>query len=545
MVLVIDNFDSFTYNLVQLLGTLGQEVTVRRNNALTTVEADRLKPDFLVISPGPCTPEKAGISVEMIRHFAGKIPILGVCLGHQAIGAAFGARIIKAARLMHGKNSDVLHDGKTIYSDLPPSFSGTRYHSLTVEAATLPTCLEVSARTAEDEIMGIRHRELEVEGVQFHPESVATPLGRKIIDNFLKRRKTGTTFHIRQAIARASDAQNLESEEMAAVMRFIMAGEATAAQIGAFITALKIKGETAEEIGAAAGIMRAMATRVAVREGRTIVDPCGTGGDGAHTFNISTVAALIAAGAGVTVAKHGNRSVSSRCGSADVLKALGVNIDIGPQGMSRCIEKAGIGFLFAPLLHSAMRHVIGPRREIGIRTLFNILGPLSNPAFAHAQLLGVYDRGLIGVMAEVLKRVGLQRALVVHGSDGLDEITLAGKTYAAELRDGTVTELTIDPGDYSLGYSPSEDLKGGTAQENAGIALDILSGREQGPKRDIALLNAAAAIYVAGEADDLAAALDLARESVASGAAQARLDMLRKVSHGMENGDAGQRRSKL
>ena len=355
MILVIDNFDSFTYNLVQLFGVLGQEVKVYRNNALTTEEAGRLRPDYLVISPGPCTPKEAGVSVDMIRFFAGKIPILGVCLGHQAVGAAFGAEIVPASKLMHGKLSEIQHDGKTIFSDLPQAFSATRYHSLAVDAKSLPECLEVSAQTRDGEIMALRHKEFEVEGVQFHPESVATELGRKIIENFLARTKEGNAFDLRHILTKITAANDLTSEEMTAAMNIIMEGRATHAQIGSFITALKMKGETIDEISAAAAVMREKAQRVSVPRDVTVVDTCGTGGDGAHTFNISTLSALIAAGAGVVVAKHGNRSVSSQCGSADVLKELGVNIEIDAAGMSACLEQAGIGFLFAPTLHSATR----------------------------------------------------------------------------------------------------------------------------------------------------------------------------------------------
>jgi len=549
MILVIDNFDSFTYNLVQLFGDMGHEVKVFRNNAITTKEAEELHPEYLVISPGPCTPEKAGVSVEMIRFFAGKIPILGVCLGHQAIGDAFGAKIVHASVLMHGKLSEIQHDGKTIYSELPPAFLATRYHSLAVDPKSLPDCFEVSARSKDGEIMGLRHKNYEVEGVQFHPESVATEVGRKIVENFLAGTKEGSTLDLRQILSKVTASEDLSSDEMTAAMNIIMEGRATQAQIGSFITALKMKGETIDEISAAAAVMREKAQRVSVPRDVTVVDTCGTGGDGAHTFNISTLSALIAAGAGVIVAKHGNRAVSSQCGSADVLKELGVNIDIDAAGISACLEQAGIGFLFAPTLHSAMKHVIGPRREIGVRTVFNILGPLANPAFADAQVLGVYDKDLIPVMAKVLKNLKCRRALVIHGSDGLDEITLTGKSYATELKDGSLIDTVIDPESFGFRYCRPDQIKGGTAAENAKIAMDILSGKENGPRRDIALLNAGGAIYVSGKTDSMAAedtatakdmalakglasAIDLARESIDSKAALEKLEKLTAVSNG-------------
>jgi anthranilate synthase/phosphoribosyltransferase len=531
MILMIDNYDSFTYNLVQLFGALGQEVRVFRNDALTPDEAERLAPDYLVVSPGPGTPQEAGISVEMIRHFAGKIPVLGVCLGHQAVGVAFGARVVQAGRLMHGKPSDIIHDSRTLFSSLPPVFPAVRYHSLIIEPGTLPDTLEVSAWTAEGEIMAVRHRQHEVEGVQFHPESVATAVGRRIIQNFLERVREGPAIDMKQAITRLVKGENLNSGEMTTVMRILMDGEATAAQTGAFLTAMSIKGETVQEISAATEVMRDKATHVPIPPGFEVVDTCGTGGDGAHTFNISTAAALIASGAGVPVAKHGNRSVSSRCGSADVLRELGVNTGIDAGKMARCVNQAGIGFLFAPTLHSAMRHVIGPRREIGIRSIFNILGPLSNPAFAKAQLLGVFDRKLVPIMAGALKNVGVERALVVHGSDGLDEITLTGPTYVTELKDGELSDWILDPTELGLNLCRLEDLSGGTAEENAGILLDILEGKETGPRCDVALLNASAAIYVGGAAQTLAQSLQMARDSLGSGKALIKLEALRKLSN--------------
>ncbi len=531
MVLMIDNFDSFTYNLVQLFGELGEEVRVFRNNAISLKEAESLKPDYIVISPGPGTPEEAGVSVNMIRHFAGRVPVLGVCLGHQSIGEAFGGKIRKARVLMHGKNSEIRHDSRTIFSALPPVISVTRYHSLAVDPKTLPDCLEVSAWTEDGEIMGLRHKEFDVEGVQFHPESVETKQGKRIIENFFKRVKGGSVIDIKEIIQRLVNGENLSAEEMKAVMRLIMEGDATPAQIAAFITALRLKGETACEIGAAAQVMREKAVRVMIPQGVKVVDTCGTGGDGANTFNISTVSALIAAGAGVYIAKHGNRSVSSRCGSADLLKELGVNIGIDAGKTADCIKRAGIGFLFAPTLHRAMKHVIAPRREIGIRTFFNILGPLSNPAFADSQVLGVYDKDLVHLMAQVLKNLRIRRALVVHGSDGLDEITLTGITYVTELLGGKLSDSVIDPKEFGLEYCALEDIGGGSAEENAKIAMDIISGREHGPRRDIALLNASAALYVGGRSKTLSDGFALAEQSIDSGAALKKLDMLKGLSN--------------
>jgi len=316
-------------------------------------------------------------------------------------------------------------------------------------------------------------------------------------------------------------------------MDVIMSGEATPSQIGGFITGLRMKGETAEEIAGAAAVMRKKATPIipALGNGDLMIDTCGTGGDGTGTFNISTASALVAAGAGAKVAKHGNRSISSKCGSADVLEALGVAIDIEPRRVAECIESVGIGFLFAPGLHGAMKHAIGPRRELGIRTIFNILGPLTNPAGAEAQLLGVYDPKLCVVMAEVLKSLGSVRAMVVHGS-GLDEISISGPTDIALLEDGIVSRRRIVPEDLGIERAAIEDLKGGDDVENARIIRDILSG-ETGPKRDVVIVNSAASLMVAGIAEDFADGIKKASDSIDSRKAKQKLDELISFTGGI------------
>ncbi|MEK6777813.1 MAG: anthranilate phosphoribosyltransferase [bacterium] len=321
---------------------------------------------------------------------------------------------------------------------------------------------------------------------------------------------------------------NLSREECYGAMDDIMGGRATPAQIASFITALRVKGETVEEITACAQVMRDRLVRVHV-QAENLVDTCGTGGDGARTFNISTTAAFVVAGAGITVAKHGNRSVSSQSGSADLFAALGVNIQAGIPVVERCLREVGIGFLFAPLLHGAMKHAIGPRQEIGIRTVFNILGPLTNPAGAPNQVIGVYDAGLTETLCHVLRELGSRRAYVVHGSDGLDEITLTGPTRVSELRNNRVRTFDLDPAEWGFQYCRPEDLKGADAEANARITRSILNG-EKGPKRDVILLNAAAAIHVAGKAESLKEALAMAADSIDSGRAMNKLEELKRVS---------------
>ncbi len=335
---------------------------------------------------------------------------------------------------------------------------------------------------------------------------------------------------IREAIARVSSGTDLTSAEAGEVMEEIMQGAATSAQIGGFLTALRMKGETVAEIAAFARTMRASAVTVSLPARETRVDTCGTGGDGTGTFNISTAAAFVAAGAGVPIVKHGNRGVSSRCGSADVLEALGVSVAVPPARVAAVLEAAGIVFLFAPAYHPAMQYARSARQEIGIRTVFNLLGPLTNPAGAGAHLLGVYDPRLTVPVALVLGDLGAERAMVVHG-DGLDEIATSGPTTVAELRDGEVLSYTLDCTEFGIPRSPVAAIRGGGPEENAQTLLSVLSGKS-GPARDIALLNAGAVIYLGGKADDLAGGIARAEASIDTGAAMDRLRRLIEATGG-------------
>ena len=329
---------------------------------------------------------------------------------------------------------------------------------------------------------------------------------------------------IKDAIAKLADRSSLTEQEAESVMLEIMDGAATQAQIAAYLMGLRLKGETVEEIAGSVRAMRAKAVRIAIGD-PLVVDTCGTGGDGANTFNISTTAALVLAGAGLTVAKHGNRSVSSRSGSADVLSALGVKIDLPTERVADCINEVGIGFLFAPLYHGAMKHCAGPRQEMGIRTMLNLLGPLTNPAGATIQVLGVYESRLTSLLGNVLMRLGSQHCFVVHGMDGLDEITLTTKTQISEARGGVLSNYLLDPGEFGLAMVPAKQLIGGTPQENAAMTRDILQGRK-GPKRDIVCLNAAPALVAGRKAATLQEGFLLAGQVIDSGAAAEKMARL-------------------
>jgi anthranilate phosphoribosyltransferase len=335
---------------------------------------------------------------------------------------------------------------------------------------------------------------------------------------------------IKEAINLLVSGINLSESEMAECMKEIMEGRTTDAQIGSFLTALRIKGETVDEITGAARIMRDKAATIKAPEG--VLDTCGTGGDMSHTFNISTTTALVVAAAGIPVAKHGNRAVSSHSGSADVLESLGIRIELSPDKVEKCLSDTGFGFLFAPLFHPAMKYAIGPRREMGIRTIFNILGPITNPAGAKRQILGVFSSKLTDPLAQVLGNLGAEDAMVVHGEDGLDEITITNGTKVSRYVNGGVENMYFSPEDFGLTRAKKEDLIGKGREENAAMTLNILKG-EHGPKRDIVLINSAAALTVSGKTADLLEAIEMARASIDSGKALQKLEEIKKVSHAL------------
>jgi len=337
-------------------------------------------------------------------------------------------------------------------------------------------------------------------------------------------------MNIQQAIKSVISKQNLNEDQMHDVMDSIMTGQTTDAQIGAFLIGLSMKGETIEEITASAKVMRNLATPVEIGSFDYLVDTCGTGGDGLGLFNISTASAFVVAAAGGKVAKHGNRSISSKSGSADVLECAGVNLDLSPRIIGQCVEEIGVGFMFAPAHHSAMKHAIGPRKELAVRTIFNVLGPLTNPAKAPNQVMGVYDKSLIEPIANVLKGLGSRHVMVVHSADGLDELSIADKTYVAELKEGVVTTYTIHPEKLGFVLGNLNDIKADDAEDSLNIIKDAFSGKE-GAARDIISLNAGAAIYVCGLTDSLMSGIERSRLALSDGSAQQKLDDYIKISN--------------
>jgi len=538
MIFVLDNYDSFTYNLVHMLYALEPDVVVRRNRAVTVDEVLAMKPEAIVLSPGPGRPESAGIMPELIGAAAAAgIPMLGVCLGHQGIGEVFGAKVVSAKSIMHGKTSEVTHDGRGIFSGVSNPLTVVRYHSLALDAATIPPEFEISCRTADGEVMGIRHKVLPIEGIQYHPESIRTGEGMTQLANFIRmarshRGNSGTDAELPRLLDKVLAGRDLTSQEAELMLDRMTSEDAGVGRSGALLAALRAKGESRSELVGAARFLRRCVKAVDCGD-LPVVDVVGTGGDGGISFNVSTTAAFVAAGAGAVLAKHGNRAASGKCGAADVLAELGFNLDASVEQMEKSIRENNIGFLFAPKFHERMGRVAALRKELGIRTIFNLIGPLANPAGAKSIVLGVCDAKLTRLFAEVLLDLGAERALVVHGDDGLDEISCCTPTMVAELKDGRIAEYTVTPEELLGRRYDRSEIAGGDASVNAKLLKAVLSGQDRGAARAIVVLNAAATLIAAGLAADFADGIRQAKNSIDSGAAMKKLAALIAASHGM------------
>lgn len=521
MVLMIDNYDSFTYNVVDLLRRSGEEVAVRRSRDLTLQEIRELNPDRLVISPGPGRPQDAGISLAAVKTFAGTIPILGICLGHQVIIEAFGGKVIQAPTIMHGKADTVAHDSQGLFRNIKQNISVIRYHSLAADQASIPDCLDVTSRALSDQaVMGVRHREMLIEGVQFHPESIGTEQGLKIIQNFLnyKRGESPVTAIIKNL----TEGRDLSESQAYELMDEVTNGELSDGQIGAFLGALSVKGVTSVELSQFAQVLLAKTGAAPLPPGSGLLDTCGTGGDGQHTFNISSAAALVCAASGVKVAKHGNKAVSSKSGSYDFYQALGIPVQMPYDASIKNIQQKSFTFLFAPLFHSAMKFVGRVRQELKVRTVFNMIGPLVNPLRPEFQVAGVYSEELLDLYAETMKKLGVKRGLVVHSDDHLDEISIAAPTKARELcEDGTIRKLVIDPEDYGIRGFSLTDLAGGNADDNAAVFKAVIQGNIKNRHIEAVMLavalNAAAGLYVSGREVSIAAGFEKAKTLLIDG----------------------------
>jgi anthranilate synthase/phosphoribosyltransferase len=532
MILIIDNYDSFTYNLYQYFARLSaHEVKVVRNDEIDLAGIEALKPSHLVVSPGPGRPEDAGISVAAIKHFAGKIPILGVCLGHQAIGYAFGGTIVGAKRIRHGEAEEMNLDGRGVFRGIGGKGTFTRYHSLVIQEESCPAELEISARSSDGDIMGVRHRRFDIEGVQFHPESIASAEGEALILGFLNYRREA--FAYKSIIEKLLSRSDLDRAEAESFMEDLTDGALDTPRIAGLLAAFASKGPSADEIAGCAAVLRRKKTRFPGGSAEGLTDTCGTGGDGSSSFNISSMAALVAAACGLPIAKHGNRAVSSKSGSADFYEALGIPVDLKPEDARRMLDRTNFAFLFAPTYHGAMRHAAPARKALGVKTIMNLVGPLSNPADAAYQVIGVYDPKLLEPVARAAKLLGVKRILTVHSRDGLDEISPCAITDMIEIgEDDVLKRGTFDPREQGFGSYRTEELIGTDAYGNARLAKDLVVGAGRPALEAAVAFNAGAALYAAGRAPSIQAGARIAAGALASGAVAAKIEELRSLVHG-------------
>jgi len=537
MHILIDNYDSFTYNLYQYLIQIGGEkIKVIRNDKISLEDVLEMNPQSIIISPGPGRPENAGIIVKLIKHFGGKVPILGVCLGHQAIAYAFGALIVPAKQIIHGKTDLIYNDGCGLFRNIPSPCLFTRYHSLAVDEKTIPSELEVTSKSGDGEIMGIRHKYHIIEGIQFHPESVASEYGKKLLKNFLNYRRK--PFSIPLYITELLKGKNLSFQEAEVFMEQLTEGELTEAQIAGFLTALRSKEITCDEIAGFASVLKKRKKRVS--SSLPLLDTCGTGGDGKGSFNISSLAALVASACGARVAKHGNRGISSRSGSADFFSHLGIPIDLEPEQASELLSRCGFTFLFAPLYHESMKHAAKVRRELGIKTVMNLLGPLVNPAEADHQLIGVYDQKLCVPMAQAAVKLGVTRVMVVHSEDGFDEISVCAPTRIVEMDNHSgLREYTFYSEKTGIPLFSQNELSGDSAQENARRSLEIIENPEGCALTEAVLLNAGAGLYVYGVCSSIEEGYHLAKEALKQGKVKEKMQEVRRESEKIKMNKSG------
>ena len=521
MFLLIDNYDSFTYNLVQAFYALGQDPVVVKNDDPRLLElAQDPSLNMVCLSPGPGHPKDAGYCMEVLRILDPKVPVLGVCLGHQALGLAAGAEVVVGPCIMHGKASEIVHDGSGLFSGVPNPMRVGRYHSLVVRSDVdeAHAKFTVTAHGPEGEIMALRYKDRPWVGVQFHPESILTPDGLRLLGNFPKAiLPAGNDANaINVILDTLASGQDLTADMASAGFSALMDGTMTPSQAGSFLMGLRMKGESPLEMAHATRAALARAVRVDGIEG-SYIEVVGTGGDGRSSFNCSTGTALTLAGMGYQVVKHGNRAVSSSCGSADALEGLGFPLDVAPEDVQRLLDERNFAFLFAPNFHPAFRNVGPIRRELGIRTLFNLLGPLINPARPTHILLGVARPELVELLAETLSQSHIRRAAVVYGAGGYDEVTPLGPTKMMIVHNGRLAPMTLDPADYGIQPCEPEDLAVRSKSEAVAVLKDILAGKGPRAMMDMVILNVGVAMFLLEDHMDLAVCMAKAREAVCAG----------------------------
>ena len=531
MILLIDNYDSFVYNVAQYLQELTvEEVKTVRNDQITLADIRKMNPSHIVLSPGPKHPKNSKICLEILQQID-NIPILGICLGHQALGLVNGATVARLSEPLHGKTSEitVTDENSVLFRGLPKNFEVMRYHSLYVSKRGLPDTLKVTALSTDGVIMAMEHRWKPIYSIQFHPESVFTQYGKNIIKNFLvgtlpdenvdannERERLIANEVCSKYLKKLQDNLPLSDTDFKEICAVINKKHYDIVQLGALLVLISEKSLYPESLTAFVKNILAYSTTFA--DERPMIDLCGTGGDGLKTINISTSVAFIVGALGVKVAKHGNRSVTSKSGSTDVLDSLGVEVVTSLMKQLNLLDSKGLAFFHAPFFHPLVGEVKEVRQRLGIRTVFNVLGPLLHPnTKLKYQLVGLYHEPVMRLYAETLKLLGRKHALVVRGNDGLDEISICDETKIVEIKDGKILEYTIAPEMFGFKRAFHADIEGGSPDENAEILLRILKGEEKSAKRDIVVLNAMFALYTAEVVKHPADAKALIEEALESG----------------------------
>lgn len=512
LILLIDNYDSFTYNIYQLVAKLGFEVIVKRNDEIDIETIQMMKPTHIILGPGPNSPKDSRICIDIVTQLKGEYPILGICLGHEAILYAFDVPIVNAKNIIHGKVSPLTHTEDGIFTNIPQHVAITRYHSLVAKRESIPDCFHVNAVSDDGEVMAVTHKQYPLFGLQFHPESIGTQYGEKMILNFIHYKRK--SIPIKLYLQKLAHLENLNFVESYDLMECIAENDLTQAQLGSLITSFYLKKPNGEELAAFASLLISKAKRFDIQDSKRF-DIVGTGGSARKTFNVSTTTALLLASMGVKVVKHGNRGITSKSGSADLLSNLGINVNMNMDACKKCYENLGITFLFAPNIHNALKYVQGVRKELGFKSFFNLLGPLSNPLRPTHQLIGVFHKDYTELIANALKILGVERAMVVHGLDGIDEISLCAATQISELQNGEIKTYIFSPQKLGIKLADHAELRGGDVAMNAEITQDIFQGNES-RRADLVALNAGASLYIYGYAKNIEEGFYQAREYLQS-----------------------------
>ena len=519
MILLIDNYDSFVFNIKTMLSQLtNDEIAVYRNDKITLDEIKRLNPTAIILSPGPKHPKDSGICLEIFKAKL-NVPVLGICLGHQALGFSFGATIKRLDEVAHAVSSQItLLKQNELFREFPAEFSVMRYHSL--EVCDLPNELEALAYTDDKILMAMKHKDLPYYGVQFHPESYFSEYGLKIFENFLAlqgaKKSQKNEPKLANFITKLQDNQGLNTDDFAKICQIIASREYEAVQLGALLVLITEK--SLDERSLSALVSNILKYSQTFNDESEMIDIVGTGGDGFKSINVSTTTAFILAALGVKVAKHGNRAISSASGSSDVLAALKIPAFDSIAKQVRVLDEQRLTFFHAPFFHSLVGEVKEVRQKLGVRTVFNVLGPLLHPNLSlKYQLMGNYHAPVHKLLIEVLRNLGRKHALVVRGNDGMDEISICDDTTIYELKDGQIFNYTISPEQFGFKRAFHSEIVGGNAQENAKILLDTLSGKQKGAKFDIVVLNAMFALYTANRVATPAQAKDIVLEAIHSG----------------------------